>query len=63
MNEQLTDALEHRTAIGIAIGILMERFQVDDAQAMEYLKRLSSHQNRKLHDIAAEIADTRRVPR
>jgi AmiR/NasT family two-component response regulator len=63
MIEHLTVALERRTAIGIAIGILMERFHVDNAQAFGYLKRLSSHQNRKLHDIAAEIAATRRIPR
>jgi AmiR/NasT family two-component response regulator len=62
MIKQLTIALERRTAIGIAIGILMERFHMDNAHAFEYLKRLSSHQNRKLHDIAAEVAATRRVP-
>jgi AmiR/NasT family two-component response regulator len=57
--EQLTTALEHRTRIAMALGILMERFDIDDARAFEYLRRLSSHQNRKLYEIAIEVVETR----
>jgi AmiR/NasT family two-component response regulator len=57
--EQLTTALEHRTRIAMALGILMERFDIDEARAFEYLRRLSSHQNRKLYEIAVEVAETR----
>jgi AmiR/NasT family two-component response regulator len=57
--EQLTTALEHRTRIAMALGILMERFDIDDGPAFDYLRRLSSHQNRKLYEIAIEVVETR----
>lgn len=34
----------------------MERYQLHADQALRVLTRLSSHQNRKLRDLAAEIA-------
>jgi AmiR/NasT family two-component response regulator len=60
--EQLTEAVAHRTTIGIALGILMERFDLDREAAFDRLRRFSSHQNRKLYDIAVEISQTRRTP-
>jgi len=60
--EQLTKAVEHRTTIGIAMGILMERLDLDADAAFAYLRRVSSHQNRKLHVIAGEIAASRVLP-
>jgi len=60
--EQLTEAVEHRTTIGIAMGILMERLDLDTDAAFAYLRRVSSHQNRKLYVIANEIAASRDLP-
>ncbi len=60
--EQLTEAVEHRTVIGIALGMLMERFGFSQDEAFAYLRRCSQAQNRKLYDIAVECAHTRRLP-
>lgn len=60
--KQLEQGLENRTVIGQAEGILMERLGMDSDQAFEYLKRASSHLNRKVIDVAEEIAETRRLP-
>lgn len=61
--KQLHEAVESRTTIGQAEGILMERLGIDACQALEYLKRVSSHTNRKVIDIATEIAETRNLPK
>jgi GAF domain-containing protein len=59
--ENLKIAVDRRTTIGKALGILMARYGVDDDRAMAVLRRLSSHQNVKLYDLAVDIvADTRR---
>lgn len=55
-------ALQSRTVIGQAEGILMERLGVDVDQALSYLKRVSSHTNTKLVQVAAEIVRTRQLP-
>jgi AmiR/NasT family two-component response regulator len=60
--EQLTEGMEHRTTIGKALGLLMERFDMSDDEAFAYLTRCSSHQNRKLYDIAVEFVETRELP-
>lgn len=60
--EQLTEAVEHRTVIGQAQGILMERFDFDADQAFGYLCRCSQEQNRKLHDISVDFVDLRELP-
>lgn len=56
--DQLNQAIDSRDLIGKAKGILMERYQLNADQAFRVLTRLSSHQNRKLRDLAAEIAHT-----
>ena len=61
--EQLEVAVDHRTTIGQAQGILMERLGVDADTAFEYLKRVSMDSNRKLVEIADQIAQTRELPR
>jgi AmiR/NasT family two-component response regulator len=61
-NDQLRTALDVRTVIGQAQGILMERLRMDADAAFEYLKRVSSHSNRKVSEIAEEIARTRVLP-
>ena len=53
--EQLNAALLTRKMIGQAIGILMERHQVDEDGAFAYLTRVSSHSNVKLREVAKEI--------
>jgi AmiR/NasT family two-component response regulator len=60
--QQLTEAVEHRTTIGIALGMLMERFDFDQHQAFDYLRRCSQAQNRKLYDISVDFVASRRLP-
>jgi GAF domain-containing protein len=55
--DNLDQAVLTRGSIGIAIGIVMERYSVDQARAFAVLTRLSSHSNRKLRDIAVEVAE------
>ncbi|MCF6377893.1 GAF and ANTAR domain-containing protein [Nocardioides KLBMP 9356] len=55
-------ALQSRTVIGQAEGILMERLGVDVDQALAYLKRVSSQTNTKLVQVASEIVRTRQLP-
>jgi hypothetical protein len=63
--EQLTakvDGLEiallGRDIIGQAKGILMERLHLTSDQAFEALRAASQKHNRKVHDLAAELAET-----
>ncbi len=60
--EGLTLAVDRRTTIGTGLGIVMERFDLDQARAFDVLRRLSSQGNRKLYDVAKEITTTRAVP-
>jgi GAF domain-containing protein len=60
--DQLGIAVHTRTSIGQAQGILMERLELNADQAFDFLRRLSSTSNRKLADVAEEIARTRDVP-
>ena len=55
--EALNQALQSRTTIGQAIGILMERYSMNDDRAFAFLVRASSHSNLKLRDIAQELVD------
>jgi hypothetical protein len=57
----MAQALESRTSVGTAIGILMERYQLDQQRAFAFLARLSQNGNVKLHKVAATIvAETAR---
>ncbi|MEV7395979.1 GAF and ANTAR domain-containing protein [Aeromicrobium sp. NPDC092404] len=53
----LNDALRTRSTIGQAVGIIMERYELNDERAFAFLTRLSQHRNVKLRLIAAEIVD------
>lgn len=57
----LAEALETRTTIGKAMGIVMERYQLTDERAFAFLTRLSQHRNVKLRLVAEElVAETAR---
>jgi hypothetical protein len=57
--EGLEGALRSAREIGAAVGIVMERYGLDNAAAFAYLRRLSQAGNRKLRDIAVEmVAET-----
>lgn len=58
----LGEAVEHRTSIGIALGMIMERLELDNERAFAYLRTCSQAQNRKLYDLAVEIVETRELP-
>jgi GAF domain-containing protein len=55
LEETLSTALESRTMIGTAVGIIMERYDLDNERAFGYLSRVSQHSNVKLKDVAAGI--------
>lgn len=55
----LRRALESRGRVGIAIGICMERFRLQEDAAFQLLVRISQHENRKLVVIAEEVIDGR----
>jgi GAF domain-containing protein len=60
--EHLEAALRSRDRIGQAKGILMERYKLTPEQAFAVLANISSGTNRKLRDIADEIATTGALP-
>jgi GAF domain-containing protein len=55
--EQLSEALHTRTDIGIAVGILMERYSIDRHQAFAFLARNSQHRNVKVRVLAKAVID------
>jgi len=54
-------AVESRHLIGMAQGIVMERFGLGVDQSFSLLRRLSSTSNTKLRDVARSIVETRVV--
>jgi GAF domain-containing protein len=59
---QLSEALANRDEIGQAKGILMERYKITADRAFLVLVRVSQQTNRKLHQVAAELAQTGTLP-
>jgi hypothetical protein len=53
--DNLEEAVRTRTTIGQAVGIVMERYQLDDEHAFAFLARLSQQRNVKLRLVAEEI--------
>jgi GAF domain-containing protein len=53
--EDLTSALEHRTVINLACGVVMAQNRCSQEEAMAVLTNASSHRNQKLRDLAADI--------
>ncbi|RYU09534.1 GAF and ANTAR domain-containing protein [Nocardioides iriomotensis] len=58
----LQTAVHSRHVIGMAQGVLMERYDLDSDQAFALLRRYSNALNVKVHDVCEDIAATRRLP-
>jgi transcriptional regulator with GAF, ATPase, and Fis domain len=60
--ENLAQAVDARKLVGQAMGILMERYDLDSDRAFEVLRRYSQDGNLKLRDVAQQLIDTRLLP-
>jgi signal transduction histidine kinase/DNA-binding response OmpR family regulator len=60
--DQIRNALESNRVIGTATGIVMGKYHLTAAQGFALLVAGSQHTNRKLRDLAAEVADTQALP-
>jgi GAF domain-containing protein len=58
----LRTALRSRQLIGVAQGILMQRYQLTLDQSFEVLRRYSQDQNVKLRDVAEHLVRDGRIP-
>jgi ANTAR domain len=56
--DHLRRALESNREIGVAIGVLMHQHRITREQAFDLLRVASQDTNRKLADVAADVADT-----
>ncbi|MDQ0767635.1 hypothetical protein QF031_000384 [Pseudarthrobacter defluvii] len=55
--DDLEAALESRTAINLACGVIMAQNRCSQEQAMAILTKVSSNRNRKLRDVAKELIE------
>lgn len=55
---QLKESVASRQAIGTAVGIVMERYQISEDRAFQFLVRASSTSNIKLRALAQELVAT-----
>ena len=60
--DNLARAIDARKLVGQAMGILMERYDLDEDRAFAVLRRYSQTTNTKLRDVAACLIDTRKLP-
>ena len=60
--DDLQRAVESRTVIGQALGLLMERYGLDEARAFATLRRYSQDRNVKLREVAEQLIATRALP-
>ena len=58
LNHQLRQALQSRTVIAQAVGIVMREQGCSAEVALDRLRRRSQDRNVKLHDVAAELVET-----
>ena len=56
--DNLRQALESNREIGVAVGVLMHQHRITREQAFDLLRVASQDTNRKLFDVAADVADT-----
>jgi GAF domain-containing protein len=54
-DSQLNEALSSRKAIGIALGLVMERYELSEQRAFAFLIRASQQSNTKLRHIATQM--------
>ncbi len=54
----LNEGMSTRQGIGQAVGLIMERYQIDEGQAFGFLVRLSQQHNVKLREIAVGIVSS-----
>jgi GAF domain-containing protein len=57
--DTLNEGMQTRKVIGQAIGILMERYEMNEDRAFAFLVRASSHTNIKLRVVAQQVVDER----
>jgi len=62
IRENLQRAINTNGDIGAAVGMLMERFGVDEDQAFTVLRRYSQDLQMKLHDVATQLVETGQLP-
>jgi len=55
--ENLRSAVATRQLIGQAVGIVMQRYQLNDESAFAFLSRLSQNSNVKLRDVAGAMVE------
>lgn len=60
--EGLQFAVDRRTTIGMALGIIMAKYDLGDDQAFSVLRRNSSHETRPLDDVARDVVASRGLP-
>lgn len=53
--EDLQAAMEHRTSIDLACGVVMAQNRCSQEEAMAILTKVSSNRNQKLRDVAADV--------
>ena len=53
--DHLAEAIESRQSIGVAVGLIMERYGLDEEHAKAFLWRASSTTNVKVREVAARI--------
>lgn len=61
-SDHLQYALESRTDIGVAIGVVMALHKLTREEAFTVLRILSQRGNRKLRELALEVAETGTLP-
>lgn len=59
---ELRRAIDGRHIIGMAQGILMERFSLGESQSFAVLRRYSQDRNIKLREVAQEVVTSRALP-
>ncbi|MFI5695291.1 ANTAR domain-containing protein [Kribbella sp. NPDC051586] len=60
--KNLAQAVDARKLVGQAMGILMERYNLDGDRAFAILRRYSQTTSTKLQDVAAQLIETRKLP-
>ncbi len=55
MQRHLSQAMQAKREIDIAIGVLLERFNLNRDQSFHVLRRLARSHNRKLEDVASDL--------